>query len=168
MCYNNVMQNKSVYFIVIALIIGLGLGFFFGQTVGQKTGIAQGITQTELKYKPALDSLYPAPPENLLSISGTVQKVYGAEVTLEINDPNDYLPHSDGTPVKKLSVVAETYANTKISLFDNTKSGKYGAPEVTPAKLSDLNVGDSVNVKSSTNIRNATKFDAVEIDLIKY
>jgi hypothetical protein len=162
MCYNNGMQNKSIYFLAIALIIGFGLGFFFGQMNGQNMGAAQA----DVKYKPIVDSIYPAPPQVLHSVAGIVKSVYGAEVTMEINDPNDYLPHFDGTPVNKISVVAETYANTKINSVDYTKLDKNGNPQIKAIKLGDLKIDAPVSVRSSSNIRGADKFDVTEIDLI--
>lgn len=156
------MQNKSTYSIAIALIIGFGLGLLFGQLNGQK----MGVTQAEIKYKPLVDSAFPPPPAFINSVSGTVKNVYGATVTLEINDPEDYLPHIDGTPAKKLSVTADVYSGTKINSIDYSKTDKDGNPKVEAIELGDFKIGSSVRVISSTNIRGADKFDAAEIDLI--
>lgn len=152
------MQNKSIYFLIIALIIGFGLGFLFGQMNGQNMSVAQ--------YKPLVDSAFPPPPAVINSVSGVVTNVYGATVTLDINDPSDYLPHLDGTAVKKLSVTANVFSGTKINSIDYSKSDQNDNPAVTAMKLTDLKVGDSVRAISSTNIRGAAKFDATEIDLI--
>jgi hypothetical protein len=156
------MKNKSVYFLAVALIIGLGFGLFVGQMSGQKAGTAQA----EMKYKPLVDSAFPPPPPSIGAVSGVVKNVYGGAVTLEINDPNDYLPHLDGTPVKKLTVTAEVYASTKLNSVDYSKTDKKGDFEVAEIKLDDLKVGSAVRVLSSSNIKDADKFDATEIDLI--
>ncbi len=139
-------------------------GYFFGEQTGYMTGQTQG----ESKYKTVVEGLYPKPPQELHSLIGTVTAIYGATLQLEVSDPTDYLPHTDGTPRAKQTRMANTTPVTSFVLLDYSKIDKNNNPKITPLSLSDVKVGTMLTVESSENIITAQKFDVTKVILVKY
>lgn len=154
----------------IKIIIGVAivlLIFVFGFYLGQVNGKNKGVKEAENKFKPLIDLAFPKPPEVMNNINGTIKGIYGATIDLEIKDPNDYLPHLDGSTQKKEIRYVYITSNTKISLLDYTKIDSAGNAQTKTLKSSDLKIRDSITVYSNENLRDAKKFDATEIQVIK-
>ena len=158
-------MNKTLTIITVAVIVLVvfGLGFYTGQTNGKK----QGAVQAENKYKALIDIAFPPPPAEMTSLSGVVSGVYGATINVEITDPNDYLPHVDGTSQKKQVRYASITSATKIISINHAKLDAQGNPEIKTIRLSDIKIGDTITVRSDQNIKNAQKFDVSQVELIK-
>jgi hypothetical protein len=162
------MSGKQVVTIA-ALVIMFAAGVFVGLGLGRRQGETLGAAAAEKKLQPLIDLAFPKPPAVIKSFGGTIKDIFGAKITLEIRDPDDYLPHLDGTQPKKELRSVLVASNTKITLVDYTKKDAQGnSPLQMALKLSDLKVGDQINVRSDQNIRDAKEFIATEIELIKY
>ncbi len=144
---------------ILALILGGVIGYFVGQANGKQAA--------EKKYLPIVNVAFPAPSGVLHNIFGTVTGAYGSTLTIKVNDPNDYLPHLDGSPRATQIRTANAGSNTLYKLIDNTHLDKNGNPTVTSITLADIKPGDKVMVKSPENIFSASSFDVTEVDLIK-
>ncbi len=159
-------MKKVLIFTLIVLIavVATALGFYWGQ----KKGTTTATKETETKLQPLVDLAFPKPPEDIRSLSGAIKGIYGATINLEINDPNDYLPHTDGSPRAKETRFASLLSATKIYLIDTTQLDTNGNPKKTELKITDLKIGNNITVRSNQNIRTAKKFDVTQIELVKY
>jgi len=154
-------QQYIAISIIIALVLGIG-----GYLLGQQAGIKK--SSEEIKnLKSLVDLAFPPPPQEMLSLTGTVKGVYGATIQLEIDDPNDYLPRLDNSPRKKQTRNAITSNETSFTLIDYTKIDQEGNPTISQIKLSDIKTGDIITVRSNQNIRNAEKFDVTAVEVVK-
>ncbi len=153
-------KTISVFVIILILVVAVALGFYFGQDSGEQ--------QAEEKLKPLVDAAYPPPPEVMHAIGGIVKNIYGATIDLEVIDPDDYLPHLDGSPQARELRFASVSDATEIAVVDYTNPQPDGSPTITPIGLSDLKPGDEVKVISSENIRDAQKFDVTRVEVIRY
>ncbi|MEK7630108.1 MAG: hypothetical protein AAB432_01855 [Patescibacteria group bacterium] len=151
-------NGKKVLWVLVVVIL-IVAGFYFGQSTGVK--------KTEQKLEPIVNLAFPKPSSDIRNFSGTIKNVVGATINLEIRDPNDYLPHTDGTKPKTQIRFVNVTATTKILLIDATKRDKSGNPTITNLKLTDLKAGDWITARSNQNVSDAQKFDATEIDLLK-
>ncbi|MGC9602947.1 MAG: hypothetical protein ABSF47_00560 [Minisyncoccia bacterium] len=153
------MENKRTLITssVIFLIIGLLIGFWGGNVVGNQSGKADA----EKQLLPLVNLAFPKPADDIRSFTGTVKAVVGSTINIEINDPADYLPHLDNSPRTKQLRYANTTPDTK---FVTVSGGK-----VTVSKISasNLKTGDTITVRSNTNIKDAQRFDVSEVDLVK-
>jgi hypothetical protein len=150
---------------VILLIIG---AYFLGYRAGTQK-IIKDNKNAEVQYlKSLVDIAFPPPPQEFYSLSGTVKGIYGATINLEIDDPDDYLPHPDGSPRRKQVRFANISSQTKYTLIDFSRLDKNGNPARSSLKLNDIKVGDVITVRSNENIRAAEKFDVTEVELFKY
>lgn len=154
------MKKPLIAVVAIAIII---LILVFGFYLGRERGKDEGRKQLD----PIIDAIYPKPAAEIKNLSGRINAVYGATIELEITDPDDYLPHADGTSQRKEIRYATVSADTKIILSDMSKSDKQGNPKQTIIKISDLKTNDQITVRSDKNIRDAEKFDVTEIEVIK-
>ncbi len=158
------MKTTKIVISVAAILLIFVFGFYLGQVNGKN----KGSKEAENKYKALIEKAYPAPKaEEIKYLSGIIKGIYGATIDLEINDPNDYIPHTDGTlPKKEIRYIYIT-SNTKISLLDYTKIDSSGNAQTKTLKSSDLKIGDSINAYSNINLLTEKKFDATEIQVIK-
>ena len=162
------MQSRKVItalIVVAASAAALAIGLFWGKLQGEKEGAAR----VEGELRPLVDRAFPPPPPEIANFGGTIKDIYGAKITLEIIDPDDYLPHADGTPQRRENRYVLVSADTKITLVDYAKRDAAGvSPLISSLKLSDLKVDDVVSVRSDKNIRDLQEFDATTIELVKY
>lgn len=160
LCYNIRMnKNTSIILIAVALIIGLAGGYFAGVATEKKT--------TE-KFRQVAELVFPAPAEEMFSITGTLKSAEGNTLTVEVRDPDDYLPRTDGTaPKTEIRTVTVTEA-TKILSIDITKIDENGDPAITEIQASDLAPGTALTVRSDANIRDAMAFSATQIETVVY
>lgn len=148
------MENKKIVTVsAIFLVIGLLIGFWGGSTVGK--------TNAERELLPLVNLAFPKPGDDIRSFTGTVMGIFGATISIEIDDPADYLPHLDGSPRATQTRFANTTPDTKYVFITN------GETKTTPSSISDIKNGDDITVRSNDNIRDAEKFDVFEVDLSK-
>lgn len=160
----NKKSNAPAVIAAVALIIGFCIGFFAGNLRGR----SEGTKTAEEKYAPIVDSAFPRPPEEMLSLSGIVEDIYGASIALEVADPDDYLPHTDGSRRAKQTRTANVLGNTFYTIVDFGKLDKQGNPTRTPITFGDIAVGDTITVSAATNIKTAQAFDVTAVEVIKY
>lgn len=160
----NKRSNAPAIIAAAALIIGFGVGFFAGNLRGEH----QGAAVAEQKYAPLIDSAFPKPPAELTSLSGTVKSTYGATITLEVYDPDDYLPHADGSPRAKQTRSANVTGSTTYTLVNFGKLDKQGNPARTTLTFKDIKEGDTVTVRAAANIKTAQTFDVTSVELVRY
>lgn len=159
-------KNTSIILIAVALIIGFAGGYFAGVTTEKKT--TEEFKQAAEEFKQVAELVFPAPAEELFSLTGTLKSVNGNTLTIEVRDPDDYLPHTDGTaPKTEVRTVSVTEA-TKIISIDITKINENGDPAITEIHASDLAPGTALTVRSDTNIRDAMAFTATQIETVVY
>lgn len=158
---------RKVFIIIFALLVATSV-FVLGFYIGQRKGIQTEKKEATEKLQPLVDLAFPKPPEDIRSFAGTIKAIYGATINLEIDDPDDYLPHTDGTRRRTEVRFASVTSNTKIIRIDATKLDAQGNQIKTDIKFSDLKVGDAITVRSDTNIRAAKKFDVTSIEVVKY
>lgn len=158
------MQSKktlTIASVAIILALSIAVGFYFGNRRGNN----EGKKSVEEKLSPLVNFAFPKPAEKITNLSGIVKEIFGAVINFEITDPNDYLPHLDGTPQKKELRSASVSRITELFLKTLNKQGN---PKTTPIKISDFKVGDTITVYSEQNLRDAKKFDAAKIELLKF
>lgn len=153
-------KNILILSLVVALIIGGVVGYYLGVGKGEST-------QNE-KLGGLVDLVFPKPPEMIRSASGIIKAINGGLLSLEIGDPDDYLPHTDGTTQKKITRTATITPTTKILLIDSTQIDTQGNPKITELSATDLKAGDAVTVRTDKNVRTETSFDAQQIEIVKY
>ena len=154
--------NKNILIaggVLLVVIFFVG-GFFLGKNNGQKIG--------EDRYRSIVETIYPKPSGTTQTLSGTVKQIYGATIEIEIDDPADYLPHTDGTPRARQIRFANTTPNTKYSLQDWTKFNANGMPTQGEIFFSNIKVGDKVTVESTENIFSTKEFDVTKVTVVKY
>lgn len=151
------MDKKTTSLFAVFVIIALAVGFFAGRWQGKMEGERIGSE----KLQPLVDSVFPEPPANINSLTGIVKGVSGATIAFEIGDIDDYLPHLDGSPRKMETRFATVTPATKMTSID----AKTGNP--TSITLQNLKTGDVITITSAENIRNAERFDATELRIVK-
>ena len=153
------VKSKIIFIIVIITVAGLAIGFLAGRQ--------QGVNQSEEKLMPLIDLVYPGPSDEIHSFRGTVQNIYGADIKLEINDPDDYLPHLDKSPRRKEIRTVRTSFTTEFILIDPNQFDEEGNSIKTSISLSEIKVGDKIRVRSDQNIKDLQKFDVTRITITK-
>lgn len=162
------MKKGYLILIVAVLVIAIvAVGVWVGFTLGKKKAVSENKGEVE-KLTGIVDLVFPPPSETISTLTGTIKAMYGATIHFEVNDPDDYLPHTDGSPQKKQVRFASLTGATKILLIDSTQIDKDGNPKITELKQSDLKAGDVITVRSEQNIKSAEKFDVTQIELVKY
>ncbi len=156
------MRTKqfTVVLVVLLVVVALAIGIFIGQQQGKK--------KTEDRLGALIDRAYPRPPAEMYSIGGIVINSYGAELKVEVIDPDDYLPYTDGTPQKTELRSAVISSKTEVARIDYTKPELDGDPTITEIPYDMVQIGDEVIVYSNENIRDAERFDATRIEVIEY
>jgi hypothetical protein len=155
--------GKKILLAVVIVVVAVVCCY-----VGFLIGTKQGKMQAQQEWEPIVNVAFPKPPEQLFYLNGTVVDVVGATISLEINDPDDYLPHTDGSPVATEVRYANLTGQTKVLAYDMNRVDANGNPLSTQIRSSDLKAGDSIMVKSDANIRDAEQFDVTEVALIRY
>ncbi|MFH1162038.1 MAG: hypothetical protein V1696_02050 [Candidatus Jorgensenbacteria bacterium] len=157
-------SNVLVLTAAIAVIVGFAIGFLVGNVKGKSDGAAAA----EQRYSPIVDSLFPKPSAEIKDLSGTVKDIYGASIALEVYDPDDYLPHTDGSPRAKQIRTANVTGSTTYTIIDFGKLDREGNPARVNITFGDLKTGDTVTVHSNENIKSAQTFDITGVDLVRY
>ncbi len=165
MIYNVIMNKATNTTLIIIIVIAVGVaGYFTGASIGKQ----KGIEQTESNLMPIVDMAFPPPPEIINSAGGTVLGIQGATIKMEMTDPDDYLPHPDGTPKKKITRFANVGSNTEIIRVDYASPNpSTGEPERTVLELSDINENDAVRITTEDNIREEESVDVTKVEVIE-
>lgn len=155
------MKSKTIIIalLIILVIAALSLGVYLGQK--------QGMNQSQNNLQPIINTAFPKPPAVLNNLSGVVKAVYSGTIDIIVKDPNDNLPHADGSPQNTQLRFANLTGLTKIFSLDYTKHDAQGNPLQIPLQLSDIKSGDIVKVTSDQNILNAQSFDVTEVEVIR-
>lgn len=164
-CYTMVIMKNSRTILLIALslvflVAGLVAGGYFGRQAGERAA------REELQA--LLDLAYPPAPDTIYRLSGTVDSVVGGTINLNVNDPDDYLPHVDGSPRKTERRRANVRGATKYVLVDYSKPDELGNPTEASFKLAELKAGDTVVVESEENIRDEKAFEVVRVEMVRF
>lgn len=99
-------------------------------------------------------------------ISGTVLDIVGSSLRIETRDPNDYLPHADGSPVKTVVKFVTVTSQTQVKRIDETKLDASGGVISSLISIGNIHKGDVVTVVADHNVLNSPEFDAVEVRLV--
>lgn len=150
-------QTKAI--LIPLLVVVLIAGAFWA---GRQTNKKQPSIELQ-QLKNIVEDVYPTPTE-IKAMSGTIKNITGARISLEVPDPNDYLPHTDGSVRKTEIRSANVLSNTTYSLIDNSKLDKDGNLAMTKISLADLKAGDKITVLSNTNIKDLKSFDVIAIE----
>ncbi|MEK7479445.1 MAG: hypothetical protein AAB634_02860 [Patescibacteria group bacterium] len=145
---------------VIFLIAGAAGGGYFGREAGLK--------KARSEYQALLDLAYPPPALEIHRISGTVRAVVGGTIHLDVNAPEDYLPHLDGSPRKTAVKAANVSGATEYVLVDYSKPQENGDPTRSTFTLEELKPGEQVVVESDENIREAKVFEAKLVQQVRF
>jgi len=155
------MKKTAIFLsVIVVCLILIGIGFY----AGNRKGSEQGATAAEEKYKPLIERSYPKPPEVLNSIKGVVKKIAGGTIQMEVNDPEDYLPHADNSPRKTLTRFATVLPSTTLVTIDYSSGAN---AKTSPLALSSLKEGMTIFATTQANIRTSATFDATKIELVK-
>ena len=164
------MKTKNIVLVIVVIAL-LALVLTLGLSLGKKQAVKESGAEKEEtieKLKSLVDLACPKPPSEIKTFSGTIKGIYGATIDLEIIDPEDYLPHTDGTPQRKEVRFANVSSATTFTFNDYTTPDGRENPTITTIELSDLKIGDKISVRSDQNIRDAEKFDVTRVELVKY
>lgn len=145
---------------IFSLVVGLVAGYFIGDI--------RGVAKTESALLPIVETAFPKPPETMNSLTGRVVNAYGASFTIEIDDPDDYLPHLDGSSRLKQTRTVNVSANTEYSSVDYKKYDANGNPVRNAIALTDIAANTMVVVRSNDNIRDAKQVEAIEVERLVY
>jgi len=159
------MSFKKFVTIIISIAV-LAFVFSLGYYLGNNKGLKEGQKTAEDKFKPIVESFYPKPPQEIKILNGVIKAISGASLGIEIKDPNDYLPHTDGTPPKTEIRIANVGKSTKIIGVTNSLDAN-GQLKTIPLSLSDLKIGDRVNVTSNQNIKDVKEFMVSKIEVAR-
>lgn len=120
------------------------------------------------KVERELAARYAEAPTVVHGLGGTVLGVFGATIQLDTEDPADYLPHTDGSPRKRVVRFATVTKGTKIVRFREVELLPEGVATTppTPMRLSDVKVGALVRILSDANLLTAIEFNATEVRII--
>lgn len=144
-------------------VVALVVGYYAGSTIGFSTG--KEAADTQLSH--IVSMVFPKPPQEIHSVAATIRAVSGATLTIEMNDPEDYLPHADGTAQKTVAKYASLTGSTTITLIDPSKIDEKGMVSTTTLQPSDLKVGDNVMLQSNQNIRTESSFDVTQVQVTR-
>lgn len=154
------MDKKAVVFIILALIIGLAggayAGYYYGKTQGTKN------------LRDVVNLVFPEPPKEVFAVSGVLKQAVGAQLTLETADFDDYLPHADGTPSKKITRQVFLSNATKITMLHPASIDSKGNMKQETISATDLKEGMMVTIRSKENIRDAKSIEASEVEVVQY
>lgn len=156
--------NKKIALPLILLALGLAVGF----AAGFYQGARQGAATAENRLASVLDLAFPKPPTEMFALTGAVKRIYGATIELEIDNPDDYLPHPDQSPRAKETRRANVIAATSYATIDFSKLDAEGNPSRAAFTLADLKEGDIVTVRSAQNIKDVQTFDVVAVERVIY
>lgn len=164
-------KNKKVLVVlslILLVVVIFIVGFWAGNQIGMRTGTAEGVQTAEAQYKPLLNVAFPEPPAVLTQTRAKITGIEGSNLTISMDDPNDYLPHLDGSPKKQVARTVVINPNTQIIKLDYSKMNSSGMPLQSSLNLSDLKTGDIIVVTTNSNIRTDNAFVANQITLAVY
>lgn len=141
-------KNTLITVGIVALLVGGVFGFSLGKQM------------TEKDLKPLVDVAFPPPPAELFGFAGSITKIEGNIISLEINDPDDYLPTNN--PKKQIRRVV-VGPETNIAIIDFITLDEEGRPLQTEITLEELAIGDVITVVANENIKNSEEFGVTDV-----
>jgi hypothetical protein len=169
--------------IIIASLIVVVLGSAAGYGIGYKLGYSKGGKDANASYSSnieAVNKMFPA-PSSTMSLSGTVESISGNAITFDAA-PITQNPLADFPKTRQVTITGRTeilkvtfqYETTSVVMAPRTGlfSGPIaGIPEPpksqeSKASLSDIKVGDLIDVTAASDILNATDIIAAKIRVI--
>jgi hypothetical protein len=157
-------QKNNVLPLVL-LAVGIILGFAGGYFLGTKAPKEEA---RNANLQELVDAAYPKPPEDIRTVNAKITKIDGTRIEFETNDPEDYLPHSDGSAPYTMTRVARVTDATEIWLLSPTKIDANGNVSKKKLKITDLKAGEMVAITASENVRTAKEFDTLLIEKVEY
>lgn len=161
-------DNKVIISAVLAVVL-LVVSYQVGFSLGKKKTLDQNNKEIA-KLNKALDFFVPQPLAEVFYVSGEIKSISGNVISLEINSPSERnLPGMEPKKeIRKIDVASGTKL-FKISLFAvpgiDPKTKLPAPPKEETIKISDLKVGNIINVSSKENIKDKTEFEASGIQL---
>lgn len=152
------MKQTKAILIPLLVVVLMAAAYFTGRQSVSKNADAE-IKQLQS----VVDQFYPAPGP-ITALDGAIKSIVGARISLEINDPDDYLPHTDSSPRKTETRSANVLSNTIYTLIDYSKFNEQGNPMITKISLADLKAGDQITVRGNTDIKDAKSFDVIAVE----
>lgn len=99
---------------------------------------------------------------------GKITGLDASTIRFETGDPEDYLPHKDGSAQKMMTRTGKITETTELYLISPTKVDSKGNIPKKKISTTDLKVGDSVTITGGQNIRTTQAFDVLLIEKIEY
>ncbi|MDI6821147.1 MAG: hypothetical protein QMD65_03155 [Patescibacteria group bacterium] len=153
------MSLKKFIIIVICIAL-LTLVFSLSFYLGRGKGLKEGADAAKQKLEPLVESIYPKPQAEIKALNGVIKGITDSILGVEVNDPNDYLPHIDGSPIRTQIRTVKIGAKTQII-------GVTDDSQTLNLSFSDLKVDDRVTVTSEQNIKDAKEFYAIKIEVAR-
>lgn len=158
-------QKKNIALPLVMLAAGIIVGFLGGYLV---FSAKPGAQKKSADLENLVNVTFPKPSEDLRSVNAKILKIDGNKIQVEVPDPEDYLPHTDGSPQATMTRVAVVGEATEMFLLRPTQIDRNGNIGKTEISLSDLKAGDTVAITSSENIRTENEFDVMLIEKVEY
>lgn len=175
------MTTKS--FVIAGGIVGIVAGL----TGGYFLGYARGAVAIKTSYAPKIaevEAMLPPVPSTIQSLTGTVQAINGATLTLQVASGTFVDPFLADFPTTREVTITTTTNITSMTPISSTelqeemqayveqlKKSTSTSEEITPPSsftktaisISDIKVGDTVIITASDNILSASSFAATSI-----
>lgn len=149
-------HKKTVYVIILVaagLVIGLLIGFLtFGMWAGKKQ------SDEAKRMENIVNAVAPKPADVIQSGTAVITRISGDTLELTMNDPEDYIPHLDGTDTKKITRTGILNSQTQITFVNPIKIDTAGKMEEKTMNASDLKAGDTIYITTDKNIRTEKTF----------
>lgn len=160
-------EKKVMNFSLGFLIIGIVVGFLVYSFVSNKSPFSNQ-KDSDKDLQALVDSAYPKPPADIRAVVGKITAIDTNTIRFETADPEDYLPHKDGSAQKMITRTGKIISTTEMYMISPTKVDSKGNIPKKKISVADLKVGDSVTITGSQNIRTAAEFDVLLIEKIEY
>ena len=166
------MNQKTIQIIsgILILCVGIGIGFAIGSSKlksayqkGYLEGKLAGSKEVEQKYQKKIAEVFPPlpEPEEVFSVSGTINEIKGKTIVLNIVYPSSNPFEKPKTETKNVQVTDTTKIVKRIE--EATPQPK--PFREVPLSFSELKKGDSIIADSGENIKGKSVFAATKITL---
>lgn len=154
----NINPSTSIILVVSLALIALGMAIFqFGYSTGKANKQDKSLTATT-NSQTVISAPLPPEPDEVYSRSGQVTEIQDNAIIITAKIRN-------GQVVEDANLTAKLTDSTLfIALKKSPIPGQVPEEEEeTEISEADINPGDTVLVISTTNIKNKTEFEAIEI-----
>lgn len=185
------MQRIQLKFFLITglvLMSGIIIGYWLNSYVEREKvfnqGLEQGKREIEEKYRSKINELYPEPAETeiVLAILGIIKEIKNDSLIVEVmGAENPFVEQeielktiliAENTELIKGSAKTREETESEIAAIEKAKREKTAIPPFELFKkekdilLSDLNIGDVLNISAEENINGKAEFAAKRIVLL--